>query len=48
MYTEILWVPGGRNVPELGTVGTGKYNTRSGKIHHRNKMAEHVDIYFSG
>ena len=27
-------------------VGTGIYDTGSGKIHHRNKMAERVDIIF--
>ena len=30
------WVP----------VGTGKYDTGSGKIHHQNKMAERVDNTF--
>ena len=33
---SLNWVP----------VGSGKYDTQSGKIHHRNKMAEHVDIIF--
>ena len=28
------------------SVGTGIYNTGSGKIHHRNKMVERVDIIF--
>ena len=27
-------------------VGTGIYDTGSGKIHHRNKMVERVDILF--
>ena len=40
------WVPGGRNVSKLDTGRYRKYDIGSGKIHHRNKMAERVDIIF--
>ena len=43
---RILWVLEDETSRNWVPVDTGKYDTRSDKIHHQNKMAERLDSIF--